>query len=1156
MKAVFGTKALLAASVLASWCASVAMPAGLSQYGDLPLAFEANRGQAPESVHYQARGGAGYTLLLERSAASMVMRAPNQSRADVLRLSLVRAAAVRPAAEKPLGGRSNYVLGDDPNRWVMDVPHYGRVRYPNVYPGIDWVYYGNQRTLEYDFVVAPGADPGQIRLKIEGAKRLRVDRATGDLLLDTGHGILRHYKPLVYQLAGDRREPVAGRYVLAGRSEVAFELGAYDRSRTVVIDPVMAYWTYLGGPAAESAEGIAVDGLGNAYITGGTASTTGFPVQGAAQGAFGGGGADAFVTKINAAGTQIVYSTYLGGSGADEASGIAVDSRGHAYITGYTSSPNFPRVSPLRSTVQGQDAFLTRLSENGAIAYSTYLGGSGNDVGEAVAVDSAFNMYVTGATPSTDFQGLNAATRSGEMEAFVIKVLASGTQVGYGVYAGGASLDSAYAIALDPAGNAYITGVTFSAGIATPGGSFQANLAGSSDAFVAKFNTTGARVYWAYYGGAGTETARGIAVDAAGSAYITGLTNSTALPVQNAYQGATGGGFDAFAVKLTPAGNGLAWATFLGGSGTDEGNAIALIGDSAVVAGQTASQNFPLLSSAKAVDTVNLDAFVTRFASNGSTLVYSSLAGGNGSDMARGVAVDGAGAAYLAGRTSSNNVASSIPGRTLQGTQDAFVTKLQEGTTPSSLSLNRTQLYYGVAARGRTGAQPVQVTVPQGVNWVAASNQPHIRVSPTSGFGSGTFDISLDPAATGTLASGTVTVSVPGAGQSQTVQVSIASVAGRNPEGVVDTPSNGATNLSGAIGVTGWAVDDTEVVNISVWRNPLAGEPVHGNGHVYIGDGVFLDGARPDVANIFPTHPLNTRAGWGMQILTNMLPNTNGQAGTGNGTHTLYVYATDREGNVTLLGSRTISVNNAAATRPFGTIATPRSGEEVSGVVTNFGWALTPRPATIPTDGSTIWVFVDGRSLGHPTYNQFRQDIATLFPNYNNANGAVGYFHLDTTQLTNGMHSIAWSVTDNQGRIEGIGSRLFWVRNLTTSDAPQTAPEERAVELKSDRVAARSSDGMHVRMGWDPEARLARLEGDELVVKQGGRIELHAGDGLEMMTFNGSTELPVGSTLDAGSGVFYWQLDPAYTEAYDLAFHVSGASEPRRVRVRVVTKGE
>jgi hypothetical protein len=244
------------------------------------------------------------------------------------------------------------------------------------------------------------------------------------------------------------------------------------------------------------------------------------------------------------------------------------------------------------------------------------------------------------------------------------------------------------------------------------------------------------------------------------------------------------------------------------------------------------------------------------------------------------------------------------------------------------------------------------------------------------------------------------------------------------PFGSFDTPAHGAGGVTGAIAVTGWTLDDVEVTRVEIHRNPMPGEPTGPNGKVYIGDGTFVPGARPDVAAAYPTYPNADRAGWGYMLLTNTLP------GQGNGPFTLHAYAHDPEGHVTLLGSKTITCTNATATKPFGTIDTPAQGQTVSGSACNvFGWALTPLPAAIPTNGSTLQVYVDGSPLGHPTYNLYRSDIATLFPGYANSNGAVGLFVLDTTTLANGLHTIAWSVTDDLGRSDGIGSRYFWVQN-------------------------------------------------------------------------------------------------------------------------------
>ena len=291
--------------------------------------------------------------------------------------------------------------------------------------------------------------------------------------------------------------------------------------------------------------------------------------------------------------------------------------------------------------------------------------------------------------------------------------------------------------------------------------------------------------------------------------------------------------------------------------------------------------------------------------------------------------------------------------------------------------------------------------------------------------------VTLDGASVGAIASdlvcpgatATYTLAAGSASRKATVRVVGAGTSLTAPFGSFDTPTGGSTGLVGNVAVTGWALDDIGVVRVSVYRDPLAGETPSANGKIYIGDASFVPGARPDVETLHANYPYAGRAGWGYMLLTNFLP------GSGNGTFTLHAYAYDADNQPTLLGSKTIACANATATKPFGTIDTPGQGETVSGNVTNFGWALTPQPASIALDGSTISVDVDGVALGHPTYNQYRSDIATLFPGYANSNGAVGFFAIDTRALANGMHSIAWSVTDGLGRTEGIGSRYFWVRN-------------------------------------------------------------------------------------------------------------------------------
>ena len=352
-------------------------------------------------------------------------------------------------------------------------------------------------------------------------------------------------------------------------------------------------------------------------------------------------------------------------------------------------------------------------------------------------------------------------------------------------------------------------------------------------------------------------------------------------------------------------------------------------------------------------------------------------------------------------------------------------------------SIDQPSLYFGATNSGAvvTAPQKVQVTASPGASWSVSSSKSYIVVSPTSGTGSGSFTVSIQRT---TLPSpstqqGTITVTAPAASNSpQTVQVSVKVMndsSTGSPFGSFDTPANNTTGISGSVAVTGWALDNIGVQTVQIWRNPIGSEPTGSNGLIYIGDATFVPGARPDVQSAYPSSPLNNRAGWGYLMLTNGLPNNGSPTGLGNGTYVLHAIATSIDGKTFELGTKTINCDNGDATIPFGAIDTPGQGETVSGTIVNFGWALTPQPYSIPTDGSTITVTVDGVTLGHPVYNQYRSDIATGFPGYANANGAVGYFSIDTTTLSNGIHTIGWLVYDNNGKGAGIGSRFFWVQN-------------------------------------------------------------------------------------------------------------------------------
>jgi hypothetical protein len=676
-------------------------------YGRIPLSFEANRGQSEASVDFLARG-AGYALFLKPDEAVFVLRGAGAG-GKVLRVRLDGADASSPAVgENELEGKANYLVGDDPSKWRTGVPVYGRVRYAGVYPGVDVVYYGNQRQLEYDFRVAPGADPSAVALRFEGADKVEVDEK-GDLLLRLGETVVRQPKPFVYQeVAGARRE-VEAAYSVGPGGRVGFSLGGYDTESTLVIDPTLVYSTYLGGAGGEQSWAMAVDPAGNAYVAGFTNSTN-FPTANAVQAA-NGGFDDAFVAKVNAAGTALVYSTYLGGSSVERARGIAADAAGNAYVTGNTLSPNFPTASPIQAAkgANADDAFVTKLNPTGtALVYSTYLGGGTSaEFGQAIAVDSGGNAYVTGNTFSTDFPTANAiqAVKSGgSNDAFLTKINAAGSALVYSTYLGGDGNDDGKGVAVDSAGSAYLAGETGSTNFPTLNPIQAVNAGGASDAFLTKVNAAGsALVYSTYLGGNGQDVGQDVAVDSAGSAYLAGQTFSTNYPTANAFQGTNGTNGsgtlqDAVLTKVNPTGTALVYSTYLGGSGGEIGFGVAVdSAGNAYVAGGTSSLNtFPTANAVQCTRSGGEDLFITKFNAAGSALVYSTYLGGSNNDEARGVGLDSAGNAYVAGFTRSgdyptaNAVQSTFGGDATFG--DAFLTKVGDTSTgpPSPLQFTQT----------------------------------------------------------------------------------------------------------------------------------------------------------------------------------------------------------------------------------------------------------------------------------------------------------------------------------------------------------------------------------------------------------------------------------------------------------------------------------
>ena len=784
--------------------------------GKLPLAFEANQGQTDPQVKYMARGN-GYTVFLTANDAVFALQSSSRS-ADARmngKHGLVAAAQAAPktaekiqtaaihmhlvggnarpqiAAGSQLPGHSNYFIGNDRSQWHADVAQYGRVAYRDVYPGVNMAFYGVQKQLEFDFIVAPGASPAPIRLGVSGAKQISTDNS-GNLVLASSAGNVLLHKPVAYQQKDGTRQPVDARFVLEANNQVAFELGGYDRNRELVIDPSVTYATYLGGTAEDDAYGIAIDSNGNAYVTGQTASTN-FPTVAGAYKTSNTGGFDAFVTKISSDGSTLVYSTYVGGSGNDSGNAIAVDASGDAFVAGGTaSSTDFPTTAGAKQTTYGGgslDAFVFELAPSGgSLTYSTYLGGTGTDVaaGIALATDGSGDAFVVGSTGSADFPIVAGAIQSsiaGTSNGFVTKVNSSASAWVYSTYLGGGTGDFASAVAVDSSDNAYVTGATQNSAFPTTAGAFQTTCGtaancngGLYDTFVSVINSGGsAFVYSTFLGGENADEGFGIAVDSAGDAYVTGLTASSHFPLESAFQATYGGGAeDAFVTALNPAGSALLYSTYLGGSLNDTGTGIAVDGNkNAYVTGQTGSSNFPVSGATQATIGGDNDAFVTEISPAGA-LLFSTFLGGSlneNSTVSGGnvgaigaIAVDSAGAnVYVAGNTVSTDFpkVSAEQGSNGGGT-DAFIAKYTQTATASFTVTNGALS----ATSGAPGVSPTATITVGSVNGfnsavtLACSVSPVVTTGPTCAFSNPGG--SVTPAANGT-ATATLTVSTTAA---------------------------------------------------------------------------------------------------------------------------------------------------------------------------------------------------------------------------------------------------------------------------------------------------------------------------------------------------------------------------------------------------------
>jgi hypothetical protein len=777
-----------------------------TSYGNLPLTFEANQGQTSSEVKFLSRGK-GYTAFLTTGGIVLALRpnqpvpmqpvsdvaTPNKSQPPVgvtLQFRLL-GVAQNPAVigEDPLPGRVNYFIGRDPAKWHTNVPTYARVRYKNVYPGIDLVYYGNHRHLEYDFAIAPGADPSRIRFEITGANQIELD-AEGNLVLQTSSGELHFQSPVIYQESQGQRVAVAGSYVVNDATHIAFQVARYDPSKPLVIDPVLVYSTYLGGSGDDQLSGIAVDSTGSVYLAGYTNSTD-FPL--ARLGSLSAGATHVFVAKLDPTGSSLVYADYIGGNSQDYGYALVLDRANDVYVTGSTASSDFPLVNPYQGAYPGSfNGFLTKISVDGSsLSYSTYLGGNGSDLPAGIVIDSLGSVLVAGNTTSTNFpmvaayQATVSPNQGGVLGnyGFLSKFSPDGSSLVYSTYLGGSSnvalncggtpcWPSPYSaiagVAIDSNGNAYVAGNTNTYNFPTTRGAYMAADSTQQNrgiGFLSKFDRSGNLDYSTYFYASGgiLTNINAITADGLGSAYITGSAvsdgtfplTSTSICDPGVYGWACS---YAFVTKFDAAGTTLLYSTFLGPNNYASSVGIALdANNDAYVLASTSSNSFGTVNGIESY-TSGSDLLLVEIDPVAGTELFATYLGASAEDFPSGIAVDASGNVYVGGWTNSPDfpVTQGAFQKALGGGTDAFVLKIAPSSAPA-VSLSPSLLQYTLQAVGSTStAQTVLLRNMSSTALTISSITPIGDFAETDGCGGSvpaagncTFSVTFSPTAAG-----------------------------------------------------------------------------------------------------------------------------------------------------------------------------------------------------------------------------------------------------------------------------------------------------------------------------------------------------------------------------------------------------------------------